>query len=1493
MKRFLRLCIVAVMLIATIGSSMAQRKMEVLDRGVMAVKVSNGVFVSWRLNGYEWYNTSFNLYRDGVKINTLPLEVSNFNDASGTLSSSYTVRAIVDGVEQAASAPALPLAQQYLEVLLKVRDANIYQINDATAADLDGDGQYEIIIKRIAPGWNDNNTNYSYFEAYKLDGTFLWEINVGPNILPDVEINIAAFDFDEDGKAEVFMRTSEGTIFGNGVQIGDTNGDGKTNYRYSVGTAANMQYMNEGPEFLSLIDGMTGAELHRVDFIPRGQSSDWGDSYGHRASKYFFGAPYLDGKKPSLFIGRGIYTKTVMRTYDIVDKKMVLKWQWAATDPASPYFGQGNHNYTIADTDGDGCDEIVWGSMVVDNTGQGLFSTGFGHGDALHVGDLDPYRKGTEIFKCLEESPHWGTTLFDGKTGEILIHHVTTDDCGRCMAGNVSNEFKGKELWGGNKMFSATTRKQVGNGSVAENFRIYWDGDLLEEQTDHVGFSTTTGYGTGAIMKHGVGNILTATGSLSNNYTKGTPSLQADLFGDWREEVIWRRADNQAVRIYTTIDVTAYRNYSLLHDHQYRQAVCWQMCGYNQPPHVSYFLGEAENMTVPPPPAMSNQRLVYEGSGVWDNASAVWNKDGVTMAFADGEHVLFDDGKNVNTSVTLAQTVSPAVLTVNKRGNCNIDASAGKLSGSMLLAKQGDGTLVLNGNHDYNGTTSIWNGSMAFNGELQQSAVWMNLHTQLAAVGKLLKGVTVRYNSVLSVGPVAAAAELTIGEYLNLEEGAILALDVDAPVSDSNDKLILNGNLVVGEKSIIRINPIYTGLETKLDAGDYTLMTISGSVTGDLSKVIIEGIDNNLVTLEHKDGKIVMVVKEMRASASLLWNGGLNNNAWDFGATQNFLNGGTPDLFLAGDNVSLTEASATKIVNFVGKVRPTSFTVNTTGAVTLGGSGSLSGAATLTKQGISKLTINNENDFTGKVLIEAGTVEVSTMPNLSDNSAFGPSSSVASNFEINGGTLRVNGDIHTDRAMLIGTNGGTIETPGKLYLDAPIVGGNLVKTGTGNLYFGGLNSISSLTIKAGTAIRLNEETSTGATVIFEGGTYQDKDNSYSYNTNSVNFSVATGKTGTLNLDSRCYYTGSLTGAGSLTVFSPFVRADLRGNWSAFTGTITFNNGSSGDIRFDNAHGYANAAVVMNGYAYHVNNQKVALGSLAGSGTLAGSGNWEVGAKNTVTSYPGLIASGSSLSKVGTGRLTLTSSNTYTGGTVIGGGYLIVSNTTGSATGTGAVNVNTGGNLSGTGFIGGKVYVNSGGALLPGVMTSIGQLTVNNTVALNSGGVFYVDVDADALSSDLLKTTGAVTVNQATLKIRRNVGVYNAGDEFKIIDAPSISGAFAVVDPLVPAAGMEWDLSALYTTGVLKVVQSTGLLTPTVEKLSFYPNPTQGMVHVVLNSNEPNGLLTVEDTAGRTVLQQQYNGTSSLDVDLSGMNKGVYLIRLVLGDRVLIGKIILK
>ncbi|WP_409348136.1 rhamnogalacturonan lyase [Paenibacillus gyeongsangnamensis] len=584
--------------------------MEYLDRGLVAVLTDNGVFVSWRLLGTEPASTAFNLYRDGIRVNPQPIASgTNYQDPEGTASSSYTVRAVVNGEEKPASSAAKVWGTNYLDVPLRKPADGVtpdgvkytYRANDASVGDLDGDGQYELIVKWDPSNSKDNSqdgyTGEVFIDAYKLDGTFLWRISHGKNIRAGAHYTqFMVYDLDGDGRAEVAFKTADGTKDGTGKIIGDPNAD----YRNAKGRVL------DGPEYLTVFDGLTGKELVTTDYDPpRGKVTDWGDNYGNRVDRFLAAIAYLDGKTPSLIMARGYYTHTVLVAYNWRDGKLTKLWKFdSAGNPA--YEAQGNHNLSVADVDGDGKDEIIYGAMTIDDNGQILYSTGLGHGDALHVGDLDPDRPGYEVFKVNEhKNAPYGAAVWDAKTGEVLWGVYTGQDTGRGMSADIDPRYKGEEVWAstGIGLYSVKGEKISSTTPSSINFGIWWDGDLLRELLDH-NYDSKIGAGPGKIDKWDylngkTVNLLTADGTLSNNSTKGNPSLQADILGDWREEAIWRTADSSALRIYTTTAPTDYRFYTLMHDPVYRLGVAWQNVAYNQPPHTSFYLGEG----MAPPPA--------------------------------------------------------------------------------------------------------------------------------------------------------------------------------------------------------------------------------------------------------------------------------------------------------------------------------------------------------------------------------------------------------------------------------------------------------------------------------------------------------------------------------------------------------------------------------------------------------------------------------------------------------------------------------------------------------------------------------------------------------------------------------------------------------------------------------------------------------------------------------------------------------------------------
>lgn len=1405
MKR--KILLFALMLLSVNVAIYAQRPMEDLGRGLVAVKVTDGVFLSWRITGQEWYDVQYNVYRAGTKLNAQPLNVSNFTDTGGSLNSTYTVKPVLNGVEGEECSAVSVLPNQYLEIKMRKimkngRDySKLYSLNDATVADLDGDGEMEVIIKRMNTDFSvKNDSAYTYFEAYKLDGTFMWAIDCGPNLVSSghVETNIAAFDFDGDGKAEVIMRTADGTIDGQGNVIGSAT----ANYRSYVNQTANMQYMVQGPEFLSVFDGETGEELDRVDYIARGKAGDWGDDYGHRCNKFFFGAPYLDGRKPSILITRGIYTRIVMRTYDLVNKKLVRRWaKDFDTNQWTEYAYQGNHNYTVADVDGDGRDEIVYGSMTVDEYGEGLYSTGYGHGDAIHVGDFDPYHKGTEIFACLESSPHWGAAFRDGATNETFIKYVHGRDCGRCCAGNVTDDFPGAQLWSGGNMWSASTRERVGSSGGAENFILYWDGDLLQETFDYTNVNDVTGkgYGTPAIFKYNNGTVFVANGTATNNYTKGNPSMQVDIFGDWREELILRTTDDMALRIYTTINPTEYRNYTLLHDHQYRQAIYWQMCGYNQPPHVSYFLGKMEGITVPPPPAMTNGRL-----------EAATQID----ATGNGQHLLLADTQGG--SVAVNGTLTPTVLTVNSPMDYTF-AGTGIFGGNMRFIKQGMGALTFGGNHSYTGATELWDGVTNFEGTLSASPVLMKRFAEMNTSATFGAGLTMEYGAILRIAGATNKGVVQTKE-LTLQKGAVIEFDLhDLSSSETTgDRITITGDLNLDAQSIFRfITYDKAGTQTP-EAGDYLIMEVGGKVEGDLSKVVIEGLPGVACSLKQEAGKIYLAVQQVRQPGEIVWGGTENSNIWEQVGVENFLLAGEQSYFVSGDNVLFTDAAANKTVDITTAVYPATVTVDNTETYTFSGAGKISGEASLIKKGTGTLQVNNANDYTGKTRIEGGTVVVSSLSNLQTIGALGAKSSDPSNFVItNNATLQTSGNVIQEGALTVGDDGGIFDVAsGTLTLQGVVAGGTLVKTGSGTLEVSAVNTHKQTILKAGTLKVVAEPNDQngyfGDTLVLEGGTVQCLDNNGSYSKAAWNIVVPQGKSARINLDGRCSYTGSLTGSGTLTISSPYVRSDIAGDWSEFTGTIT----TVGDeLRINNSYGFTNGILNLaaSTLAYNEKGTAFQLGGVTGSGTLGGSSAWIVGSNNKNSSFSGKITS--SLTKVGTGTLTLSGENTFSGITEVKGGTLMANNSNKltSATGGGALTVYEGGILSGRGVIANsRVELLSGGVLKPGYF-NVGELSMPTILTVREGGVIEYRLNANESVTTIQNLRNMAVYGTIRITLKDDY-VPKKGDSFLLWSSRAFNSASAATFelPQLPE-GLGWDTGGvLAKEGILKISDASSI-----------------------------------------------------------------------------------
>ena len=591
---FLSLCLIAAFVVAQPNYDFSKLKREHLGRGVIAIRENpSTVAVSWRYLSSDPMDESFDVYRNGEKVNKYPIRNATFfqDIYKGTESVLYTVKAIQSKTESCYQLPSDAPAG-YLNIPLNrpengttpAGQSYFYAPNDASIGDVDGDGEYEIILKWDPSNAHDNShdgyTGEVYFDCYKLNGQHLWRINLGRNIRAGAHYTqFMVFDFDGDGKAEVVMKTADGTVDGKGKVIGDAQAD----YRNEQGRILT------GPEYLTVFNGLTGEAMQTIDYVPeRGNLMDWGDNRGNRSDRFLACVAYLDGIHPSVVICRGYYTRTVLAAYDWNGKELKERWIFDSNHPGcEDYAGQGNHNLRVGDVDGDGCDEIIYGSCAIDHNGKGLYTTKMGHGDAIHLTHFDPSRKGLQVWDC-HENKRDGSTYRDAATGEILFQIKDSTDVGRCMAADIDPTQPGVEMWslasGGIRNIKGEVVKARVRG-LSCNMAVWWDGDLLRELLDR---NIVSKYN----WKKGVcERIAIFEGALSNNGTKATPCLQGDIVGDWREEVLLRTADNTALRLYVSTIPTDYRFHTFLEDPVYRISIATQNVAYNQPTQPGFYFG--------------------------------------------------------------------------------------------------------------------------------------------------------------------------------------------------------------------------------------------------------------------------------------------------------------------------------------------------------------------------------------------------------------------------------------------------------------------------------------------------------------------------------------------------------------------------------------------------------------------------------------------------------------------------------------------------------------------------------------------------------------------------------------------------------------------------------------------------------------------------------------------------------------------------------------
>ena len=625
---------------------------ERLNRGLVVVpsqKGGNSNFISWRLFGTDDSNTTFDVLRNGERIASNLSDKTNFVDNYGLTTSKYSIITKQNGIAVDTTAAVARWGSLCLQIPLDkpaggttpAKESYNYTPNDCSVGDVDGDGEYEIILKWDPSNSKDNsNSGYTgnvYLDCYKLDGTKLWRIDLGKNIRAGAHYTqFLVYDFDGDGKAELICKTAPGSIDGQGNYVSDAATDetiksvsNTQDWRNSSGK------IKGGQEYLTVFNGETGKAIHTVFYNPNramgyggapGWTVNWDDrsgktdtEYANRGERYLACVAYLDGhdKRPSAVMSRGYYTYAFMWAVDFDGKELKTKWFHAAKSKTSytltdadgntqtitpakatrgsgsnTLYANGNHNLSVGDVDGDGCDEIVYGSSAVDNDGKLLYATGYGHGDAMHMSDLIPDRPGLEVFEVHEESPY-GWDVHDARTGEILHSATSSGDNGRGLSADVSTDNRGFEFWSSadRNIRSAATGDQVSTKQTSVNFRAYWDGDLFDEILDGNTMDKWSSTGASRVYPADGKNFYEINSSSTCNGTKKTPNLLADILGDWREELIlWDSRDSAHLNLFTTNVESSYRVPTLMHDPVYRMGVAWQNTAYNQPPHLGYYL---------------------------------------------------------------------------------------------------------------------------------------------------------------------------------------------------------------------------------------------------------------------------------------------------------------------------------------------------------------------------------------------------------------------------------------------------------------------------------------------------------------------------------------------------------------------------------------------------------------------------------------------------------------------------------------------------------------------------------------------------------------------------------------------------------------------------------------------------------------------------------------------------------------------------------------
>lgn len=1468
MKRFtLGLLVVAALLPATVS---AQRIQQKLGRAVVAVtdNARQEVLVTWRKLAQEPEKCTYNLYKrtqgaaDYTKVNAEPITTTNYQTTRSVVpyGTELAVTVVAGGVESEKSNPFLFRQQAYKDVFFDfdfettVLNPNDYKCKYAWPMDLDGNGEIDAVLAdRLYAG----SEGLSHkLQAYLLDGTCLWTIDMGPNVDICAGQNdmVTVYDINCDGRCEVIIRSSDATrfwdatagtwgLYANGSTTADTDGDGIVNYR--------KQTKRNPPYYVSVVDGRTGREIDcselkyeevqdGSDQYSRDNRSDYyddaeGTEYAFLSSKFV--VCYFDGIHPSLAV------ETYNRRKSDGHHYYMLSWEydWVGGHPSN-----WHHNYTwsrngktphaaefhqlrVADTDGDGIDEMLEGGFGVNPVKGMVYSAGIAHGDRFDVADIDPERPGMEVF-AIQQSALLGQVLYDARTGEHIkewyLPSVYDVARGRCI--DVDPDHKGYEIFSMIPNLYDCKGNIIKEGETAYPYEaLWWDGDLQREMLGSPGGS---GYGTNTMMVKYDGTRLIEFSKQSNwavhSGWANRPAFMGDITGDWREEVILMKQNAETstgLVGYSTDIPTPYSIYTLMEDQHYRLDCTGR--GYYQMPCTSFYLGG--DMPLPPLPPTMTADLRWAGAAVWTQGGQGFTTFDQTSAqsYADGKTVIFDISGRNDAIIDLGGALRPKdVYVMNPLGHDYRFGGNGQLAGDMTLYKSMEGTAIFSCDLNHTGGTEISEGSLVVNGII---AGPVNLRAKGTLGGNVTVNGPITFEGALNyegcrLRPAGTDGVMTFGRDLALTGNVYIEVDA---ADGRCGRLSVKGNLTFeGENT-------FTVRQTDLAEGEYVLAECTGELTVDASKIKTRGLTGVNYTIRVEQQRVVLSVSVTRApSKNVVWTGG-ENGVWDY-QTDNFAIAGEPTAFVMGDEVVFNDDASVRTVTVNDDVVAGGVTFDVTnGTYTVTGEGGISGSCGVTKNGRGEVRMNLKNsDYTGPTVINGGTLTVTNLFDGGQRSAIGASSAAEGNLRINGGTLKLEADnMATDRIVTLSDTATIIvaNASGSLSLKGQVKGeGYLIKDGPGQLNFtyGGTNSFAGVIVRRG-IIAQGEWNATfgrvGSPMELAGGEVHLINMNNSSTRPIFNY-VATAKEGTSSFikgTTRGAINGSFRGKGNVTILSSGVRNDIGADFSAFEGRLT---AQGENFRLmDNVTNMSKTAVVMDAgckMGHYASNGSQAraittrIGSLASTAKDCALGNgidsYEVGHNGTDATYAGQLKA-KTVSKYGDGVWTLTTSGSTSDVNVFAGTLQLYNSPYSQSSApfsSGRVTVRNGGTLTGMGCAG-DVTVNRGGTVMAGYNSSYGTLKATGTVTLEEGSRLVVKVSSSY--NDSYSFTGSVIHGGETIVIVLDDSrILETGEELTLFkNIASMNGTYTIKTE-GGTQNITWDDSELLTRGVLRVASAT-------------------------------------------------------------------------------------